>query len=110
MIPAHNLRRRIMPNSKEKQVYEREMEQELQTYDKEIEELRRKADKAEAQAKLKFYEQIDALLNKQRDVRKKLQELNRAGEDAWTDLKKGFERARTDLKTAIDRAVSKFKF
>jgi hypothetical protein len=92
----------------ERQMYEQKMEEKLRTYDAEIEELRIKAEKAKAKAKIRFYEQIEGLLNKRRELDQKLQALQEAGDEAWEDIRDGAESAWKDMAHALKSAISKF--
>lgn len=92
-----------------KEAYQQMMEARLAEWGTRINELKAKADKAEAQAKVEYYKQIDALRNQQAAVQEKLRGLKDAGEGAWEDLKAGLEKAWDDLQTSIETAISKVK-
>lgn len=70
-----------------KKAYEEKLQAQLDEWNAEIEKLKAKADKAEADAKIEYYEQIEKLREQQQEAQAKLNELRRAGEDAWEDLK-----------------------
>jgi len=49
------------------------------------------------------------LSNKRDAVQEKLEEIGKASEDAWFDLKVGFETAWNDLNQAFQSAMDKFQ-
>jgi hypothetical protein len=92
-----------------KQAYEERLRAELDEWTAKIDVLKAKADKAEAGAKLKYYETIEELQSKQVLARDKLRRLHEASGDAWIDLKKGVESAWSDLGDAVRSATSRFR-
>ena len=92
-----------------KSAYQEKIEAQLKEFAAKIEILAVKAEKAKAEAKVKYYEQIEGLRAKQEAVRQKLQSLKEPGTEAWGDLKKGIDSALADLKVAVQSAVSRFK-
>jgi predicted ATP-binding protein involved in virulence len=92
-----------------KEAYQDKFDAQLREWSARIEELKAKADKATAEAKIEYYEQIEELRSKQATAQTKLQELSNSGEQAWEELKPGLENAWEDLKTSVEKAISKFK-
>lgn len=92
-----------------KEAYQQKMNAQLQEWQQKIDLLKSKADKAEAEQKIKYYEQVESLRAKQMAVHEKLEELRNASEGAWEDVKAGVELAWHDLEHAFERAVNKFK-
>jgi len=99
-------RRKIM---NKKEAYQEKFDAQLREWSAKIDELKAKADQAKAEAKIEYYEQIEALRTKQAAAQTKLQELSTSGEQAWEELKPGLEHAWDDLKTSVENAMSKFK-
>ncbi|KHE92670.1 MAG: hypothetical protein K8F52_05100 [Candidatus Scalindua rubra] len=66
-------------------------------------------DKADADAQIEYYKQIENLRLKQEAAREKLKELKDETEDAWEDLKAGVESAWGSLGEAVKSAISQFK-
>ncbi len=91
-----------------KEAYQEKLEAQLREWTAKIAELKAKADKAKAEVKMEYVEQIEKLRIQQAAAEAKLQELRQSGEQAWEDLKPGLERAWKELKTAVDHARSKF--
>ena len=94
-------------NSREE--YIRKMQAKLEEWNAEIDTLTAKAGKVSADVKNEYNEQIESLKAKQAAARQKIEELQQAGESAWTDLKSGIELAWTAMGEAIDSARSRFK-
>ena len=93
-----------------KESYQQKLQAELDEWSAEINKLKAKADKAEADIKLKYYEQIEELREKQEAANGKLTELMAASDDAWEDLKAGAESAWLSLGDAVKKATSRFKW
>ncbi len=92
-----------------KDAYLQKIDAQMEEWKTEIDKMKAKADKADADAKLKYYEQIEELRTKQQAAQEKLRELRNSSEDAWEDLKAGFELARVSLGEAIKSAGSRFQ-
>ena len=92
-----------------KDAYIQKIEAQLEEWKSEIDKIKAKADKADAEAKLEYYEQIEELRTKQQAAQEKFTQLKDAGEDAWEDLKAGVELAGVSLAEAIKSASSRFK-
>ena len=92
-----------------KEAYEKKIEAQLQEWKTDIDKMKAKADKADAEAKLEYYKQIEDLRTKQEAAQEKLTELKASGGDAWEDLKSGIELAWTSLGEAVKSARSRFK-
>lgn len=92
-----------------KKAYQERMEAELREWQAKIDVLKAKADKAQADQKLEYEEEIEALREKQEQVRERLEELQDAGEDAWQEVKAGLDAAWEDMRSATDRALDRFK-
>lgn len=93
----------------QKDAYIQKLQAKLDEWNTEIDKLKAKADQAEADAKLEYYERIEKLREQQDGAREKLETLRQAGDDAWEDLKAGIESAWNDLSEAIKSASSRFK-
>jgi type I restriction-modification system DNA methylase subunit len=92
-----------------KKAYQEKIEAQLKEFAAKIDVLAAKAEQAKAEAKVKYYKQIEGLRAKQESVRYKLQGLKEPGGEAWNDLKQGIDAAIDDLKGAVQSAVSRFK-
>jgi uncharacterized coiled-coil DUF342 family protein len=92
-----------------KESYRQKLQAQLDEWGAEIDKLKARADRADADIKLEYYEQIDDLRVKQQAVTDRLAELKSASDDAWEDLKAGVESARFTLGEAVERAAARFK-
>jgi F0F1-type ATP synthase membrane subunit b/b' len=97
------------PGAGSRELYQERIEATLQEWGGEIEKLRKKADQLGAEAKVKYRDQIEDLHARQETARKKLEELKRAGGEAWEDLRKSAESAVEELKKGVESAVGKMK-
>lgn len=91
-----------------KQLYKKEIEGKLEALDAQMAEMQAKADRAGADLKVQYYEQLRTLSERRETVQLKLQELNQSSEAAWETMKGGVENAYGELKQAFDKAVSQF--
>ena len=91
-----------------KDAYQDKMNARLREWQAKIDALKARADQAEAEQKIKYYEEIETLRTKQQKVQQKLEELRSAGAGAWEEVKAGVEVAWTDLEDAVQRAADKF--
>jgi hypothetical protein len=92
-----------------KEAYQQKLEAQLAEWNVAIDKLKAKADKAEAEAQIEYYKQIEDMQVKQEAAREKLTELKEAGEGGWEDLKVGLESAWNSLGDAVKSATSRFK-
>ena len=92
-----------------KEAYLANREAELKEWDAKILQLEAKAEQAQAQLKIQYYEQLEALRTKQTSVREKLHELKQSSGAAWESVKIGLENAWHDLKGGLTSAAAKFK-
>ncbi len=92
-----------------KEAYEKKIEAQLKEWNADIDKLQARADSAEADAQLEYYQQIDDLRAKQEEAQTKLDELKEASDDAWEDLKAGVNSARDSLGDGLRSAISRYK-
>ncbi len=97
------------PDAGSREHYQQKIESRLDEWGDEIEKLRQKADQLGEDAKARFREQVEDLRGRQGAARRKLEEMKKAGGDAWGDLREGADSALDDLKKAVDSAVSKLR-
>ena len=92
-----------------KAAYEKKLQAQLDECNADMIKLKAKADKAEADAQIEYYKEIEELKSKKASVDQKLFELKEASEDAWEDLKAGADKAWDSLSDAVKSAASRFK-
>lgn len=91
-----------------KEAYQKQVEAKLNEWKAEVDKLRAKADQADMEMRIKYHEQIDELQARKKEVRSRLDSLQRAGEESWQELKKGLEEASDSLSKAFSSIKSKF--
>ena len=93
----------------DRKAYQELLQTELNRWDADIGKLRAEADKAEADARIKYYERINEIESQQSELRSMLEKLKSASDDAWKDLKAGAEKTRKALGEALKSASSRFQ-
>lgn len=91
-----------------KQAYLEKLDAELDEWKAQITQLHAKADKAQADAKLTYLEEVDKLKAKQKEAEAQMEKLKTAQGDAWKDVTKGVEAAWDDLGKAMKSAWNRF--
>jgi uncharacterized coiled-coil DUF342 family protein len=91
-----------------KEAYQQKLEAQLDEWNAEIAKLKAKADKAEAEIRIAYNQQIEDLRTKEDAMRQKLNELKNSSESAWQDLKSGIDRAWSSLSDSIKSAQARF--
>ncbi|HAD04007.1 MAG: hypothetical protein A2091_04030 [Desulfuromonadales bacterium GWD2_61_12] len=89
--------------------YVRKLQTKLEEWNSDIDALSARASEVATEVKHEYNEQIEVLKTKQAEARQKIEELQKAGENAWVDLKAGIELAKTAMGEAIDSARARFK-
>jgi uncharacterized coiled-coil DUF342 family protein len=93
----------------DKDAYVQKLHEKLDEWNAEIDKLKAKADKVEADSRLEYQKQIEALRKKRKDAEIKIREVVEAGEGALEDLKTGVQGAWDSMEEALKSARSKFK-
>jgi hypothetical protein len=91
----------------DKQAYQQKMEAQLDEWSAKIDVLKAKSEKASADAKIQYHQQIENLQNKKAKAQDKLRELKEASEGAFESLKDGIDSAWDDFKNSLEEALSK---
>lgn len=73
-----------------------------------IEELEAKKDKASAETKAKFGEQLSALKASQKDLMEKYKNMSEASEEKWEETKAAFSAASESFKEGFEKIKSLF--
>ncbi|MGB5595655.1 MAG: hypothetical protein WBM62_16695, partial [Crocosphaera sp.] len=87
-----------------KEAYEQKVKAQLDKLNAQIDELKAKAQQAKADTEIEYQNQIEELSSKRDAAFKKMEELQKAGEDAWKDIQTGFESAWKELETSFENA------
>lgn len=92
----------------EKASYRQKIRAKLDEWNAEIDKFEAKADQAQADAQIEYYEQLKKLRALQEEAGNKLEALDEAGEDAWEDVKDGVDIAADALDHAVQSVRSHF--
>jgi hypothetical protein len=95
--------------AEDKQLYQTRVEVQLEKLSARIDELRAKTVPAKDSEKIKYYDKIEALAAKQKEVNEKLQVLKYTNVDAWQEIKVDVESALHELHNAFNDALAQFK-
>lgn len=95
------------PGEKNREKVLEKMEKRLKDWGSDIEKFRGKTDEFGTKARGKIHDQVEDLRAKQELARQKLQELRKAGGEAWEDLRAGAESAMNDLRKALEKVRKK---
>jgi uncharacterized coiled-coil DUF342 family protein len=93
----------------EKKSFLKQMSEQLLDWDSQVDELKKKAEQAKGNVREEYQKQIKELSSQKEALKKKFQELNKSGDEAWEIMKNGVEKAASDLKGTFKNAFSKFK-
>lgn len=81
----------------------------LDAWNADIDRLQARAREAEADARLKYDEQIKEMKAQRDAAEAKLREARSASEVAWRDMRGGFEKAWEDMSGAFENAMKRFR-
>ncbi len=93
----------------DKQAWEDKLRARMDAWNAEIDRLRAMADEAGADARIEYQRQIDKLHQQQAQVQQQLDAYSKAGEAAWSDVRKGLEEAWEAMEAAMESARSRFR-
>ena len=88
--------------------YEKKQQARLDEWTAEIDKLKAKAERADAEARIKLIEDIGAAEAMQQQVEEQLKDLRSSTDDAWTDVKRGLDEAAESLGSSLRSAASRF--
>ena len=94
--------------SETRDAYVKKMKAKLDEWNAEIAKMEAQARQKEADARQDYEEQMKKLKEKRQKANEQLEQMSRAGETAWNDLKKGVEQAADALGDALNAARSRF--
>ena len=89
--------------------YRQKMAAQLKEWGAQINLLEAKVEHAGADARIKGSEQLDSLRAKQRMASATMEELEKAGSEAWGQVKEGADKVWADLKAGVADAHDRFK-
>lgn len=91
-----------------KDAYQNKLQAQLDVWKAEIAKLRAKAELAQADARLKFLDEIDGLRAHQNKAEARMKDLREAQGEAWKDMKSGVEAAWDEMSDAMKSAWKRF--
>jgi uncharacterized coiled-coil DUF342 family protein len=94
---------------KDKEAYVQKLHAKIDEWNADIDKLRAKADHLEADSRIEYQKQIEALKNKRNEIENKLADLSRSGEGALEDLKTGIDLAWEAMNEAVKSATARFR-
>jgi hypothetical protein len=80
----------------------------MEEWNAEIDRLEARADRSGADVQLRYYEEVKKLRALQEEARRKLEELEAAGDDAWEGLRNDVENAANAVERAVNIAGTRF--
>lgn len=89
--------------------YVEKLKAQIDKWNADIDGLQAKANKAGAEAKVKMQKHIDELKAKRQELEEKMKPIQKAGGEAWEDLRSGANQALKALGEAIESAKTRFK-
>lgn len=89
--------------------YVEKLKAQIDKWNADIDGLQAKANQAGADAKVKMQKHIDDLKAKRQELEEKIKPIQKAGGEAWEDLKSGANQAFKALGEAVQAAKSRFK-
>ncbi|MCA9483591.1 MAG: coiled coil domain-containing protein [Nitrospina sp.] len=92
-----------------KEEYQRKLEAKIDEWSAELEVLKAKANSAQADARIKYQQELQELNSRLNELRQKRDRLKTSGEDAWEDIKAGVDKAWDSLSEGLKSAASRFK-
>ncbi len=81
----------------------------MEQYNAKLAGIRAKANEVNVDVKLEYLNQVEKLEAKRDGLKEKYEQLAKAGESSWADMKKGTENALNELKEAFSKATENFK-
>ena len=88
--------------------YVKTLKERLNQINSEVTRLKASAKEAGIDASVKYDNYIEGLREKRDATQKKLEEIHKAGDNAWAHLKDGVEKSWNELKEALAKAKAEF--
>lgn len=92
-----------------KEAYQQKAQAQLDEWSAKMDALEAKARKAEADAHIRYCDEIEQLRIKKQSLQEQLNTFKNTSGDALETAKVGIEKAASDLKNSLNEAVPKFK-
>jgi len=92
-----------------KEAYQQKLKAQLIEWDAKLKQLSAAAQKAAADARISYENELESLKKKRAAAHKTLEELGERSENAWEDMKDGIEKAWNEMSKAIENVAARFK-
>jgi DNA anti-recombination protein RmuC len=107
---AQDLAKTTMAYTEEqKTLYQKKLQEKMVQYSQELKELKAKMVMLNEQAKTGLTAEMENLNRKKQEMAEKMQQIQDASGEAYTDLKKGLDRSVEEMDKALDEAMSNFR-
>lgn len=93
----------------QRDAYVEKLKGKIDEWNKDIDKLQEKTGQMASGAREKYKKQIEDLRAKQKEAQSKMDELQKAGGEAWVELKGGMDKAWKAMGEAVNSAKTKFK-
>jgi len=92
-----------------KEAYQKKLAAQLKEWDAKLDLWSAKAQKATADARISYENELESLKSKRAAAHKTLEELGKRSENAWEDMKEGVEKVWDEMSRAIEKVAARFK-
>ena len=92
-----------------KEAHQQKLAAHLKEWDAKLAQLSANAQKATAEARIKYENELESLKARQAAAHKTFEELGKRSENVWEDMKGGVEKVWDEMSKAIERAAARFK-
>ena len=92
-----------------KEAYQKKLDAQLKLWDASFDQWSAKAQKAAADVRINYENELETLKKKRAAANKTFEELGRRSEGAWEEMKDGAERAWDEMSKAMDKMAARFK-
>lgn len=93
----------------DKNEFLKQFEKQIENWNSQIKEMEANMDKAKADAKIKYEENLRVMREERDKARDKLSELQKSNDAAWDDMKKGAEDMWGAMEDSFKKALSRFR-
>ncbi len=95
--------------TEKRDAYVQKLKAKIDEWNADIDKLTAKADQTQAEAKIKYQQELEDLRGKRQELEDKIADLQSSGESAWEELKQGVESSWEVWKASFSRAKTAFE-
>jgi ElaB/YqjD/DUF883 family membrane-anchored ribosome-binding protein len=92
-----------------KEAYQQKLQAQLKEWDAKLDQLIAKGQKATADARINYENDLESLKSKRAQAHQMLEEMGKRSETAWEDLKDGVEKAWDEMRKTMEKVSARFK-